>query len=68
MATRAPTTPATITRHDSPARMTIARPVMAISMAVPRSGWWATSSTGAPIIAAGTSSRQDSRALSDDRP
>ena len=61
-------TPAAMMRQDNPARTTMDSPVMAISMAVPRSGWCMTSTVGAAIIAAGTSSHQESLALSADRP
>ena len=68
MAASAPTAPAARIRQLSPAMNISEAPVKASSRAVPRSGWWATISTGAPINPAGTSSFQDSLASSADRP
>jgi len=62
------TTPAPISRQERPASTMMARPVAAIRMAVPRSGWCATSSVGAPISSSGTSSHQLMRAWSADSP
>lgn len=62
MATAAAAAAAATSLQLSPAMNIMAPPVMAISMAVPRSGWSATSSTGTPMMAAGMISFHDRRA------
>ncbi len=61
-ATATATVTAAITFQVRPAMNIITPPVSASMMAVPRSGCFATRSTGAPIMATGMSSFHDQRA------